>query len=253
MDTLLVEKTKGMWTITFSRVEQKNSINKRFLEELQEVFDECEEADDCNIIVLQGQSGYFCTGMDFEEAADSCYEDSGEDIKTRPYMELLRRIRSIPKVIISIVDGRVLAGGVGIVAASDIVISTENSEFGLSEAIWGLMPSMVLPFLIRRTGVQFAYEMTLTTINKSAKEAYKNHLVDCLSDNPKIDLRKYYLRLSKISGRTIGEIKRYFKKLWIITEEIEELAISTTSRLTNDPIVMKNIYNYQKFGTFPWE
>ena len=168
-------------------------------------------------------------------------------------MEFLKYIRTIPKVVISIVDGRVLAGGVGIVAASDLVISTSKSEFGLSEAIWGLMPSMVLPFLIRRTGVQFAYMMTLTTFNMDAETACKNHLVDLITEDPQRALVKYCLRLTKIDSKTVGRIKEYFKKIWIITEQMENNAVKTTDSLTNDPEIRENIYNYQYFGKFPWE
>ena len=90
---------------------------------------------------------------------------------TQMYMDTLRRITLFSKVVISCVDGQVLAGGVGLVACSDLVIATSKAEFGLSEALWGLLPAMVLPYLIRKVGVQKAYFMTLTTIRISVEEA----------------------------------------------------------------------------------
>lgn len=252
--TILIEKSRGITTITLNRVENRNSINQRLLDELQDILTECEQDEACKLIVLQGKDGFFCTGMDFEEASDNYVEGVVYNVSnSQPYMDLLRRLRSISKVVISIVDGKVLAGGVGIVAASDIVLSTPRSDFGLSEALWGLMPSMVLPFLVRRTGIQFAYLMTLTTLTIGAEEAYKHHLVDCLTENPQAELRKYFLRLSKINSKTVANIKEYFKKIWIITKEMEDNAVETTDRLTSDPENMNNIYNYQKFGVFPWD
>ena len=146
-----------------------------------------------------------------------------------------------------------MAGGVGLAAASDIVVSTERSEFSLSEALWGLLPCCVLPFLIRRTGFQKAYFMTLTTRTFTAREAFDIHLVDELTAQPDEALRKLSLRLNLLDDVTISDLKRYFRGLWLINSEMEQAAVAEITRLSALPRVQNNLRNYVEHGRFPWQ
>jgi len=69
------------------------------------------------------------------------------------YYNLLKHIATCSKVVVAKVDGQVNAGGIGLVTASDIVISSQQATYGLSEALFGLLPACVMPFLIRRAKV----------------------------------------------------------------------------------------------------
>jgi polyketide biosynthesis enoyl-CoA hydratase PksH len=168
-------------------------------------------------------------------------------------MEMLKRLTLIPKVIISKVDGKVIAGGIGLAAASDLVIATPRSQFSLSEALWGLLPCSVIPYLIRRVGYQPAYKMTLTTLPISAIDAYRIHLVDELTDTPDDSIRKLKPRLIRLSDTTILTMKQYFRKMWLITEAMEDVAVSEFSKLISQPTVRENIRNFVEYGQFPWE
>ena len=169
------------------------------------------------------------------------------------YMALLKRLAASPKVIVSKVDGRVVAGGVGIAAASDLVIASGRAEFSLSEALWGILPCCVLPFLIRRVGFQKAYAMTLTTRPVSAAEAAAMHLVDELTETPDEAIRRLLLRLGLLEDETILELKRYFQKMWILSPEMERVAVAEISRLVAKPRVKQGIANFVATGRFPWE
>ncbi len=262
-NTILVKESIGGLTITLNRLDQQNSINNQLLKEVNEVLDWAEQNPDCRIIILEGQNGIFCTGMDFESASkiDSQepalneIQESSENTESSStlYMTTIKRLTLSPKVIISVVDGRVMAGGIGLVAASDLVIATPRSQFSLSEALWGLLPAMVTPYLIRRIGYQNAYRMTLTTTPVSTQEAHRINLVDEMSDTPGENIRRLWLRLSKLEESTIVNMKQYFRKMWIITEQMEETAISEITRLSTQPKVIENITNFIKYQKFPWE
>lgn len=150
-------------------------------------------------------------------------------------------------------DGKVLAGGVGFIAASDFVIGTSNTQIGLSEALWGLLPACVTPFLIRRIGFQKAYHLTLTTQTINAAEAEKIGLLDTLTDKPEESLKQLQLRLRRIAAETVGDLKSYFRKMWIITEAMEATAVAELNRLMAKPQVRKNIQNFLDHQQFPWD
>ncbi|MCX7920837.1 MAG: enoyl-CoA hydratase-related protein [Clostridia bacterium] len=250
--TLLVEENQGIININFNRASEKNSITTEMLREINMVLDYAERTPQNKMVVLQGSDNFFCTGMDFKEFSESV---AGHDSENRadPYMNTIKRFSLIPKIIVSKVDGQVTAGGVGFVAASDYVVATERAQFSLSEALWGLLPAMVLPYLIRRVGFQKAYSMTLTTQTVTAEEAYAIHLVDSLSNNPEQAIHRLWLRLRLIDGSTVKHMKEYFRKLWIINNSVEQEAVNLISGLLSDPRIKENITNYVNKNKFPWE
>lgn len=252
-NTLLVKENEGSVTITLNRLAHRNSLNEEMMIELNSVLEIVRTSPEYRVVILEGRDGVFCTGMDFEEVISK--EEDGEIEKkglTRMYMDTLRLLSLMPKVVIASVDGQTMAGGVGLVAASDLVIATPRSQFTLSEILWGLLPSMVIPYLIRRVGFQRAYKMTLTTLPVSASEALDMQLIDELSDNPEESIKRLCRRLIRLDDWAIENMKRYFRKVWIITEQMEEAAMNETFRLVSDPKVITNIENFVKYKIFPW-
>lgn len=252
--TLLVADIPQGISITLNRIEHRNTLNSLLITELHQALDHAETHSACKIIVIKGQQRIFCTGMDFQEVAQSGLSNA-DDIKqfVEHYMALLKRFALMPKIIIACVDGQVMAGGVGLVAASDIVFATSQSQFTLSEALWGLLPANVMPYLIRRVGFQKAYTMTLTTQALSAAEAKASHLVDEVNDQLDETLRKYLLHLSRLDKQTIHDIKNYFRKMWILDNSMEKTAIDELTRLLSESRIQNNIKHFVEEGKFPWE
>ncbi len=251
--TLLVTDIQFGIRITLNRFERRNTLNSVMLSELFHVLAEAEKNPACRIVALKGQQGIFCMGMDFHEVVEALPQGEESDRWASSYMELLKKMALSSKVIVAEVDGQVMAGGIGLVAASDLVIATSRSQFSLSEALWALLPANVLPYLIRRVGFQKAYLMTLTTQTYSAAEAFALNLVDELSDHPEEVLRRMAIRFIRLDEQTVRDLKHYLRKLWIINEETEKVAIQELSRLIHEPRVQENIKRFVEHGTFPWE
>ena len=111
-DTILVRDSVCGITITLNRLEHQNSLNHVLLKEMNDVLDLAEQDANCRIVVLEGQKSIFCTGMDFAEVASS-NNQAAKRSASDPYMETIKRLTLIPKIIISVIDGQVMAGGVG--------------------------------------------------------------------------------------------------------------------------------------------
>jgi polyketide biosynthesis enoyl-CoA hydratase PksH len=112
---------------------------------------------------------------------------------------------------------------------------------------------MVMPFLIRRVGFQFAYYMTATTLTMDAGNAHSVRLVDELSDNLPDARRKIGIRLGRLQTETIQNLKNYFLRMHPIPPETKTYAVNETTRLALSPGVLTNINNYVQHGAFPWE
>ncbi|MFC1747374.1 enoyl-CoA hydratase-related protein [Pseudomonadota bacterium] len=249
--TLQVDFKNRYTTVTINRPANNNTINSQLLEELNSVIDISENDTSIVALVLQGGEEIFCAGMDFEESIS--LPDDQIDKLSSLYMSTLKRFSLSPLIVISNLNGQVLAGGVGIVAASDLVIATPRSYFSLSEILWGLLPACVLPYLIRRVSFQAAYAMTLTSKTVHADEANQINLIDILTGNPQDEVRKLMIKLRRLDRRSILDAKLYFRKIWMLDESMELSAIKESSRLAVEPRVRRNIHNYVNKRVYPWD
>ncbi|WP_437718139.1 enoyl-CoA hydratase-related protein [Sorangium sp. So ce448] len=254
-ETLHYENSGGAARITLHRPEHRNAINRALLRELNAALDLAEAAPDCRMVVLQADGDIFCSGMDFDEMAKLADQVDLRTMqeRTEEYMLTLKRLATSRRVVVSRVAGAVTAGGVGFVAASDLVLATPKVTFTLTEALWGLLPSNVVPYLVRRVGFQAAFRMTLTAASISAEEAHRLQLVDYLGPDLDELERVIRIRLNRITADTVSELKGFFRKMWIIDTAMEQAAVEETARLGASATVKENIRNFVEARTFPWE
>jgi polyketide biosynthesis enoyl-CoA hydratase PksH len=248
-ETLQVMRSGPVMEVRINRG-RRNSINDRLIAELEQALDEAERDADVRLFVLAGKDGVFCTGMDLEAASSAPPVPKEEG---SAYMSLLKRFAQTKRVVIAKVDGAVLAGGVGLVAASDLVYASSKATFALSEALFGLLPAQVAPFLVRRVGFQDAYTMTLTARTLSAEEAAEIGLIDVLAEDLDAEIQANARRLSRLDPHIVADLKAYFRRMWILTEEMERTAVNEFTRLMRQPRVQQNIREFVEHGQLPWE
>lgn len=253
--TITLEERLGTVKIIFNRSDHKNSITLELLNEINDVLDRVEQNSNIQIIIFEGVGEFFCSGFELKEIVLMTLANNADGIEGQIaiYMSTLKRLSTMPKIVISIIDGAAIAGGVGFVAASDLVIATEKATFNLPEALWGLLPAMVSVYLIRRIGFQKTYMLSLTTQTISAKEAFEMQLIDILSENPEECLGKMMNRLFRLEEMTIHKLKAFFRKMWIVDDEREKLAVEESASLFLDPKVQANLRNFVEREQLPWE
>lgn len=248
--TLRINYQSAVQRIQIYRPEVNNSINSQLIQELLLALQAAEGEETVKVVILEGLTDVFCTGMDFQEITDGKLTEpkTSSDI----YYNVLKQISQSSKVVISLVRGKVQAGGVGLVAASDLVIADETATFVLSELLFGLLPACLLPFLIRRVGFQKAYRLALTTQEISASEAYNWGLIDEYGSNTNQLISQYVRRLKYLPSSGVKELKNYTNQLWIIQAETQELAVDKISSLIANPTVQEKIKRFQTEGVFSW-
>ncbi|QAT84736.1 enoyl-CoA hydratase [Corallococcus coralloides] len=240
--------------LTFNRTDARNSINLELLTALNAALDEAERSASTKVVVLRAQGDTFSSGMDFTELLASGEPGaSGMDASCALYFRTLRRLSGFPKLVVSLVEGKVMAGGVGIVAASDLVLASRAASFSLPEILWGILPAMVLPFLARRVGMHHAYTLALTAQQLGAERALELGLVDELGDDAERALQRLLLRFKRIPAEGIHKLKRYANDVFPIDERVESLAVQTTTGLSLDPAVRQRIHAFLTHQSLPWE
>ncbi len=206
-------------------------------------------------VVLQGTEEVFCKGLNLGELVGSQACPTHE----RPvaeYCRCLRALRFNDKPAIALVEGATLGGGVGLVAACDLVIASETASFGLPEVLFGLAPAMVLPFLLERVPVHTARLWAMCGIARSAAEAKAAGLVDVLVPKGELEaeLKRWAKLLRRAQRRGIGSIKQLTATVPALDcAAALELGQQTTLAALGDPLTIEAVRRYNAEGVFPWE
>jgi polyketide biosynthesis enoyl-CoA hydratase PksH len=228
-----------------------NAINDRLIAEFVAAMDLCDAK--AKIVVVEGLPEVFCFGADFAELQKSFDDDGVPQQDPGPMYALWRRLATGPFVSIAHVRGKANAGGIGFVAACDLVLADSAAVFSLSELLFGLMPACVLPFLIRRIGFARANAMTLSTQPVTVQTAHAWGLVDAFEDNSENLLRKHLLRLRRLNKKSVARYKRYMASIEDLPAAAESKALAANVEVFTDVENLQRISRYVKTGQFPWE
>jgi polyketide biosynthesis enoyl-CoA hydratase PksH len=250
--TIQVGSEQDVCRIRIHRPNDNNTINGLLIEEMSRVVAACEES--AKVVILEGSPETFCLGADFVEIC------RGADLDERrrahdpePLYELWQRLAYGPYISIAHVRGRVNAGGIGFVAACDLVLSEEKALFSLSELLFGVLPALVLPFLVRRVGFSRANYLTLNTQPVIARQALEWGLVDACEENSESLVRKHLVRLRRLTKPAIARYKHYTQSLHTTIMQARPDALRANTAAFTDSRNLENIVRYVRTGQFPWE
>ncbi|KAG9600430.1 hypothetical protein KCV01_g7954, partial [Aureobasidium melanogenum] len=237
--------------LVFDRPEANNAINARLVAECHAALDACEA--EASVVVLSGSAEVFCFGADFVELSRGVDPAFADFAGPGPMFDLWRRLATGPYVTLAYVRGKVNAGGMGFLGASDIVIADTSARFSLSEMLFGLYPACVMPFLVRRTGFQRAHYLTLSTQPIDASTALAWGLADAIDEQGEMLLRRHLRQLARLSKTAIARYKAYARGLGPDWDAHRERAIAGNLEVFEDPDNRGAITRYIDEGLFPWE
>jgi methylglutaconyl-CoA hydratase len=227
-------------TIVLNRPEKRNALSRDLLRELEQAFRDLHQERKVRAIILTGAGTAFCAGMDLDEMkatseTESPFQQWHEDAVQ--YRELIELMLRFPKPIIAAVNGPAVAGGAGLVLASDLVLATPAARFGLPEPRRGLVAGLVAPLLAFRVGGGQAARLLLTADLIDAEEARRIGLYHEITGQDQAWARAHEAAAS--FARSAPEALQLTKKMLneTIGEHLEVLlaagaAASATARTT---------------------
>ncbi len=176
MAVVISESKNCVLYVTINRPEVKNAMNEDVIASLTEIFRKI--PDEVRAVVLRGSGEFFCAGGDLQWMKSAVKKTPTENEKDALNLaKMIRAVDECPVPLITQVRGGAFGGGVGLVAASDIVIADEHALFSLSEVKLGLIPATIGPVVLRKIGVSEARRFYLTGMRFSAAIAKNIHLV----------------------------------------------------------------------------
>jgi methylglutaconyl-CoA hydratase len=168
----------GIAIVTLNRPEVFNGYNEELLTSLAAHLAEIEADPSVRAVVLRGTGKHFSAGADvnwFKELAGASEADKkhAANLSTGA----MRKLFELAKPTIALVHNVCFGGGVGYIAACDIVIASEDARFAITEVRLGITPAPILPQVISAIGIRHARRYTLTAETFDVHEAKRIGLI----------------------------------------------------------------------------
>jgi polyketide biosynthesis enoyl-CoA hydratase PksH len=250
-ETIDVRQDGPVCFLQIDRPGANNTINEQLVEEMSRALSVRE--DTTSVVVVSGSAEVFCFGADFKALGGPPVPGAGGHDGPGPLYDLWLKLATGPYISVAHVRGKANAGGMGFVAASDIVLADETAQFSLSELLFGLYPACVLPFLVRKIGFQKAHYLTLMTQPITVAQASEWGLVDAFEVQSESLLRRHLLRLRRLSKTAIRRYKAYMGRVGQPLAELRGAAVAANVEVFSDTANLQGIARFVERGVFPWE
>jgi 2-(1,2-epoxy-1,2-dihydrophenyl)acetyl-CoA isomerase len=176
METVLVDRSDGVVTLTLNRPEKKNAANEQMWIDLHTVFTEVAETATDRVLVITGAGDAFCSGADLSSPGSMM--NSGLTWMRHVGSSALA-LHRLAKPTIAKVNGVAAGAGCNLALGCDLIVASDTARFSEIFARRGLSidfgGSWLLPRLV---GMHRAKELALLADVIPAAEAERLGLVN---------------------------------------------------------------------------
>jgi len=208
---LHVDRQDGVATLTLDRPEVGNALDDALVARLGEALAACAADPAVRVVVVTGAGKVFSAGADLNwmrrmraAGAQANLDDA------RRTQAVFAAVAELPRPVVARVNGPARGGGVGLLAAADVVVASSEAHFAFSEVRLGIAPAMIAPFVIARVGPARARRLFCTGETFGAADALAWGLVDRVAPPAELDaaLSGVVADLAKGGPTAIAEAKK---------------------------------------------
>ena len=135
MTEILSHIDNGVMTLTFNRVDKKNSLTAAMYTALADAVEQAERNADVRVLVFQGHETVFCAGNDIAD-----FLNNPPSTPDAPVFRLLRNIAAFPKPVLAAVAGPAVGIGTTLLFHCDLVYAGDNAVFAMPFVNLGVCP-----------------------------------------------------------------------------------------------------------------
>ena len=176
-ETLIVEKSDAVMTVTLNRPAKRNAMNGQMLDEFDQLFTELRTDLNTRFIIFTGAGTAFSSGADLTDMATAETPTSPQDMMRLGQLsgqDFIRRLENLEQITIAAVNGACLGAAFVVAHGCDFIIASENASFGIPETNRGFFYTWACtPRLAHLVGRSKAKEMIMTCDRVDAEEALR--------------------------------------------------------------------------------
>ncbi|WP_181306324.1 enoyl-CoA hydratase/isomerase family protein [Rufibacter sp. XAAS-G3-1] len=222
--TLAIDET-GIGTISFFHPSH-NSLPGALLNQLAQTILRAGQDGQVKVIVLQSEGERtFCAGASFDELISIQSKAQGLEFFSG-FAKVINACRTCGKIIVGRVQGKAIGGGVGVAAATDYCLATQQASVKLSEIAVGIGPFVVGPAVERKIGLSAFSQLALdaTEFRSAAWAKEKGLYAEVYESVAQMDaaVQAFASRLASYSPEALAALKQVF---WEGTQHWDKLLI----------------------------
>ena len=149
--------------IVLNRPEARNAMSDVTLRELTDAFQELGLEKGLRAVLVTGEGKDFCAGADIQWmklGGKLPPEEGKKDAKL--FAKMLTAVDECPAPVIVAAQGNVFGGGLGLLAACDVALLSDDAKLSFSEVRLGIMPAVISCWVLPKIGVANARRYYLT-------------------------------------------------------------------------------------------
>lgn len=205
---------ENVFTIWLNRPEVRNALTREMMAELTNALTSIPTG--TRIVVIRGRGKAFCSGADLDYMKRSGQYSKEENLADALKMEsLFAAISRVSCPVIVVAHGTVMGGGIGLLAAADIVLAESGTLFAFSEVKLGLVPAVISPYILLKMNRSRVYEYMLTGRRFNASEAMESGLVTnfCTEEQLEYELVRYINEFLSASPDALARCKELLHEI----------------------------------------
>lgn len=169
---------RGVATVTLNRPQIHNAFNDDVVQRLTALWDQIAAHTAARVVVLKGNGKSFSAGGDLDWMRKSGQATPEQNrASTMSMARMLKKLNDLPQATLALVHGNCMAGGTGLASCADMVVSTADAKFALTEVRLGLTPATISPYVVAAIGPRQARRYFLTAERFGADDACRIGLV----------------------------------------------------------------------------
>ena len=224
---LLTEMRGPVLWLTIDREDKRNAVTPGVLAALGDALAAANRNRDVRAVVITGAgTRAFCAGADLQSGTSFKFDYSEPHVS---FANLFRQAKQSTVPLIARVNGACMAGGMGIMAMCDMVVSAPHAVFGLPEVKVGIFPAQVLSVIGNLLPRRVLAEMCLTGEPISAAQALEYHLVNHVSEDLDAGVQA-------LLGRMLDKSPAAIRRGLYTMKKIEAMAFEESMAFTESQI-----------------
>jgi methylglutaconyl-CoA hydratase len=167
----------GVATLTMDQPHNRNALTPALLGGLADGLDAALADEAVGVVVLTGTGPAFCAGADLSGGGPPAAGKRRRGAHRADLAGVLAAIQDSPKPVVARIAGHCVAGGIGLAAACDISLASDDARFAFTEVRVGVAPAIISVVCLPKLRRTDALELFLSGERISAARASEVGLI----------------------------------------------------------------------------
>ncbi len=224
MKNLKLEKEKYTYTITLNRPQVRNAFDDLMIAEMTEVFKELHLDQKVKVVIIKGEGESFCAGGDLRWMKSMVKYSKQENQKDSELLyEMFEALSKIPVPVMALIHGHVMGGGLGLIAACDMVFAVKGTLMCFSETRLGMAPSVISPFVAKKVRISDLNRYFLTAELFNCQQALDMGLIQAWGSRSEMEeqVKKLSMKILNNAPKALRVTKALISELPFIEDPKE--------------------------------